>query len=68
MHELAATGDLLATFSKHDLAGLIAIIVGVVLLGAGLLRVMGRVAVGAVVPIIGLVVLIIGILFITRTI
>ncbi len=54
-------------FSKHDLAGTIAVIVGAAIIVFGVIRLTARVAGAAILPLIGLVVVIIGILFFTRT-
>jgi hypothetical protein len=54
-------------FSKHDLAGVVAVVVGVAIVVFGAIRVMARVAGAIILPVIGLVILIIGILFFTRT-
>ena len=54
-------------FSKHDLAGTIAVVVGLAIVVFGAMRVMARVAGAAILPVIGLVVLIVGVLFFTRT-
>jgi hypothetical protein len=53
----------LATISKHDIGGIIAIVVGVVALAFGLVRAAIRAAMLA----FGAVVVIIGILLLTRT-
>jgi hypothetical protein len=55
--------SVLATISKHDIGGIIAIVVGVVVLVFGLLRAAIRAAMLAV----SAVVVVIGILLLTRT-
>jgi hypothetical protein len=55
-------------FSKHDAAGTVALVVGLALVVFGVMRTMARVAGAAILPVIGLVLVIIGILFFTRTI
>jgi hypothetical protein len=67
MHELATTAQLLAA-SKHQEAGIAALVIGAVLLLIGGARLLLRLAIGAVVPLIGLAILVIGILLMTRTI
>ena len=54
-------------FSKHDLAGTIAIVVGLAIVVFGVMRVMARVAGAVILPAIGLVIVIVGVLFFTRT-
>lgn len=67
MSELAVAGQLLGV-DKHHVAGIVAIVIGAVLVLLGLARVFGRMAIGAVVPLIGLVIVIVGVLLFTRTI
>ena len=54
-------------FSKHDLAGTVAVVVGLAVVVFGVMRVMARVAGAAILPLVGLVVIIVGVLFFTRT-
>ena len=56
-------GAVLATVSKHDIAGIVAIVVGVIVVGLGLVRAALRTAMLTV----GLIVVVVGILFFTRT-
>ncbi len=66
MHELAVSGQLIAATNKHHLAGMAAIAVGAILVVLGLLRLAGRVAIGAIVPILGIAIVLIGVLTYTR--
>lgn len=68
MHTYAPLGDVLAATSKHQLAGIVAIVLGVVLVGLGAMRVIGRAASAAVVPLVGAAVVIFGILVFTRVV
>ncbi len=65
MHEVTAA--VIATMSKHDKAGIAAIVVGAILVLFGAVRVAGRAARATLLPIIGVVIIIFGILFFTRT-
>lgn len=67
MNDPALTGQLLAV-TKHQEAGIAALVVGVVLLLVGGARLLGRMAVGAFVPLVGLAIVVVGILLMTRTI
>jgi hypothetical protein len=67
MHELTASAMVLA-LSKHDDAGIAAIVVGLVLVALGALRVAGRTAQAMLIPIAGIVVILIGILLFTRAV
>jgi type IV secretory pathway VirB2 component (pilin) len=64
MQQSAEIGTLLASISKHHLAGIIAVVVGVIVVGFGLLRSAMRVAFSVV----GIVVVVLGILVFTRAI
>ena len=61
------TAAVLASVSKHDEAGIAAVVVGLILVGIGAVRVAGRAARAMLIPIVGVVVIILGILFFTRT-
>jgi hypothetical protein len=54
----------LATVSKHDIGGIIAIVVGIVVVVFGLMRA----AIRAAMLVLGVVVVLIGVLLLTRTI
>jgi len=54
---------ILATVSKHDIAGIVVILVGVFVLGLGIMRAAIRTAM----LFAGVIVLVIGILLVTRT-
>jgi hypothetical protein len=62
------TAAVLAGMSKHDDAGIAAIVVGAILVAFGALRVAGRAARAMLIPIVGIVVIVIGVLFFTRAI
>ncbi|MCU1492908.1 MAG: hypothetical protein JWO62_672 [Acidimicrobiaceae bacterium] len=66
MHGVVTSAAVLAGMSKHDDAGIAAIVVGIVLVALGALRVAGRTAQAMLIPVAGVVVIIIGILFFTR--
>lgn len=66
MAHLAMPGELLGTVSKHHVAGIVAIVVGAILLLLGLARLAGRLMIGAFVPAVGIVILVIGILLYAR--
>jgi predicted membrane protein len=65
--ETSTTAAVLATLSKHDEVGIAAVVVGLIIVGLGFVRVAGRAARAVLVPIVGVVVIIVGILFFTRT-
>lgn len=54
--------------SKHQAAGTAAVVIGAVLVLLGIARVIGRAATGALVPLVGLGVVVVGVLLFTRTI
>lgn len=54
--------------SKHQAAGTAAVVVGALLIAFGFVRAMARVARGALLPVVGVGVLVVGILLFTRTI
>lgn len=56
--------EVLATISKHDIAGIVAILIGVAVVGLGIMRAVARTALLAV----GAIVVIVGILLVSRTI
>lgn len=60
----AELGAVLATVSKHAISGIIALVVGVIVLAYGLMRAAAR----AAMMFAGAIVIIIGILLLTRTI
>jgi hypothetical protein len=62
----STTAAVLAAFSKHDEAGLAAVIVGVIVIALGAVRVAGRAARAMLLPIVGVVIVVLGILFFTR--
>ena len=57
----------LATLTKHDEVGIAAVVVGLIIVGLGFVRVAGRAARAMLVPIVGVALIIVGILFFTRT-
>jgi len=71
LHASALVAGVLAAakggFSKHDLAGTVAVVVGLAVVVLGVVRVMAKVAGATILPLIGGVIVIVGILFFTRT-
>lgn len=67
MSDPALAGQLLAA-SKHQEAGIAALVVGALLLLLGGARLLGRLAIGAFVPLLGIAIVVVGILLVTRTI
>lgn len=63
MGNIASQG-ILATLSKHDVAGIVAILVGILVVGVGIIKAVARTALLAA----GAVVVVVGILLVTRTI
>ena len=59
---------MLATVSKHAIAGVVAIVAGVIVVGFGVVKLAAKTAMGFLLPLAGVVVIVIGILFVTRTI
>lgn len=66
MHADTTAAAILAGMSKHDDVGIVAVVVGAILIALGALRVAGRTARAMFVPIAGVVIIIIGILLFTR--
>lgn len=66
MHELAMSGQLIAATNKHHVAGITAIVIGAILVALGFARLAGRIAIGAIVPILGIAIVLIGVLTYTR--
>jgi len=66
VQSIAAAALVLAKISKHDIGGIVAVVVGLAIVGFGVMRVMARVAGAAVIPVIGVVVIVIGILLFAR--
>lgn len=54
-------------FSKHDWAGVVAVVVGLAVVVLGWMRIMARVAGAILLPLAGLAILIVGVLLFTRT-
>lgn len=67
MHEAAAL-EVLAAMSKHQEAGTVAVVIGALLVAFGIARVMTRAAMGAVLPVVGVGVVLVGVLLFTRVI
>jgi len=59
---------LLATVSKHDIGGILAIVVGAIAIVLGVAKLAAKTAIAFLLPIAGVVVIVIGILLFTRTI
>lgn len=66
MSHLALSGQLLGAVNKHHVVGIVAIVVGAILVLLGLARLVGRLAIAAAIPLIGLVILVLGILLYTH--
>ncbi len=58
----------LATVSKHAIAGIVAIVAGVIIVGFGAVKLAAKTAMAFFLPLAGVAVIVIGILFVTRTI
>lgn len=65
MHDATA---LAVAMTKHQAAGTVAVIVGALLVAFGIVRAMARATRSAVVPLLGVGVLVVGVLLFTRTI
>jgi hypothetical protein len=59
---------MLATVSKHAIAGIVAIVAGVIVVGFGVVKLAAKTAMAFLLPLVGVVVIVIGILFVTRAI
>jgi len=68
MQASALAAMLLATVSKHDIAGIVAIIAGVALLGFAAVRVTAKLAGAALFAALGAIAVLIGILMFARAI
>lgn len=69
MHDANALAVLAGVaMSKHEAAGTAAVVIGALLVAFGVMRAMARVARGAVLPLLGVGVLVVGVLLFTRTI
>lgn len=68
MLALAVHGALLAAVSKHDIAGIVAVIAGIALLGFAATRVAAKVAGAGLIAAVGAVAVLIGILMFARAI
>ena len=68
MADSHSVGVLLATVSKHEIGGIVGIVVGVILVIFGWLRVMAKAAGAILIPIVGLIVILLGVLLYTHVI
>jgi|GEM_PF-991221 hypothetical protein len=73
MHATASLGAILAAasksgISKHEIAGIIGLVIGAALVLFGGMRVAARAAGGAAILIVGIVIVVLGILLFTRAI
>jgi hypothetical protein len=59
---------LIATVSKHDIGGIVAIVIGAIVIVLGVAKLAARTAMAFLLPLVGVVVVVIGILLFTRTI
>jgi|GEM_PF-2984508 hypothetical protein len=59
-------GSVLAVVNKHHLVGIVAIVVGALVVAVGALRFFGRTVRSMLVPVVGLVVVVLGILLYFR--
>ncbi len=66
MHAVGMMASVLATLSKHHVAGIVGIVVGALLVVVGGIRVALRVSRAIIVPIVGLVIVVLGILVYAR--
>ena len=66
MHDLVGAGSVLATLSKHRIAGIVGIALGAVLVIFGGLRTLSKVATAPLVPLLGVAVIVLGVLLFAR--
>ena len=67
MHDLQSA-VIVGTVSKHDVGGIIAIVVGVLIVVLGFAKVAAKTAMAFLFPLAGIVVVVLGILLLTRAI
>lgn len=68
MHDLSGAGTVFATISKHHIGGIVAIVIGALILVFGGARMMAKVATAPLIPLLGIAVVVLGILIFTRVI
>lgn len=68
MHVDLGSGAVLATLSKHRIGGLVAIVIGALVVIFGGIRMMSKVATAPLVPLLGIAVVVLGIMLFARVI